>query len=216
MATSTTAAALRRELAQQRPLQVGRVSLDKLRFHPLNIRSDLGDLRTLTASIAAEGILQPLLAHRYAGGGEVLDGHRRLAAARLAGLRTAPTMILPCREPDEAICIMLATALTGSGLLPEDRRRAVRALLDSYGHTARDLADRFGVRVSTVNNWAAAPGPDVVSPKRTRRRAPTVGARAIHSLVENWRPRVDSGLSADQASALLEELAALVRPAGAL
>lgn len=204
MTATLTRASARAHLAQQRPPTVGRVAIDKLQFHPLNIRVDLGDLRSLTASIAAEGVLQPLLAHRKGAQCEVLDGHRRLAAARLAGLRTVPTMVLPAREPDEAICLMLATALTGSGVTAEERRRAVRALIDDYGHTIAALARRFGVAPTTISAWAAEP-----KQAAAKRAARPVSSKKLTGLIRAWMPRIEHGLSAAAAAELLQELAVL-------
>lgn len=181
----------------------------QLRFHPLNIRSDLGDLRALTASIASEGVLQPLLAHQVGNFGEVLDGHRRLAAATLAEEDRVPVIVHPYKEPDEAILIMLSTALTGSGLSPEDRRRALRTLVEDYGHTQAALARRLGRGSATIQKWMAEPDGRTHSPHWR----PRVGVTRIDNLVEQWIPRAEHGLSADQARQLLNELTALTGPA---
>lgn len=56
--------------------------------HPENVRSTLGDLRTLTNSIASQGVLEPLLVRSMPSGEadtwQVIAGHRRLAAAKEA------------------------------------------------------------------------------------------------------------------------------------
>ena len=63
-----------------------------------NVRADLGDLEGLADSIRAHGVLQPITVTGVYGedgkpaGFRVLTGHRRLAAARLAGLEHVPAI----------------------------------------------------------------------------------------------------------------------------
>ena len=63
-----------------------------LRPNPLNPRGDVGGsgLEELAASIDAQGVLQPLL---VTPDGVVVAGHRRLAAARMAGLDEVPVVL---------------------------------------------------------------------------------------------------------------------------
>ena len=67
------------------------VPIDSLRPNPLNPRGtmDAIGLQDLADSIRVQGILQPLLVTL---GGVVVAGHRRLAAARLAGLSSVPVI----------------------------------------------------------------------------------------------------------------------------
>src|SRR6266702_8178692 len=66
--------------------------IDPLRPNQLNPRGELhsAGLEELADSIRAQGVLQPLL---VTPGGVVVAGHRRLAAARLAGLSDVPVVI---------------------------------------------------------------------------------------------------------------------------
>lgn len=69
------------------------VALEEIHPSPNNARRELGDLSELAASIHAVGILQPLLVVPNDDGFELVAGHRRLAAARLAGLMIAPVVV---------------------------------------------------------------------------------------------------------------------------
>jgi len=183
------------------------VPVDTVRFHPRNIRADLGDLRELTASITAEGVLQPLLLHRRDTRLlEVVDGHRRLASARLAGLRRVPALIVAELDDDEAITKMLATTLR-QGISPEERRRALLTLHHEFGHTVTALAARYGVCGDTIRRWMADEPSGRTSV--TRRRIPV---ERVESLADSWRERAEQGLSPDQACALLAEIRALCPP----
>src|SRR3954453_7272474 len=71
-----------------------------LAVHPRNIRDDLGDLSGLADSIAAQGVLEALTVIPHAPadgtpGHQIFAGHRRAAAAILAGLTTVPCVLRP-------------------------------------------------------------------------------------------------------------------------
>lgn len=193
-----------------RGVRVARVPVDRLRFHPNNIRSELGDLRQLTASIKAHGVLCPLMAHSCDSYLQLLHGHRRLAAARLAGVRSVPVLIVDQHENDEAIALMLAENLTRAGISRHDRRAAVRSLLDQHGHTGAGIAARLGVTADTVRRWAAGDEPN--GPRGAGRRQRRLYGTAVLRIVEQWTDRAAGGLTADQAQQLLAELAALATP----
>ena len=90
----------------------------RLRPNPLNPRTELQTtgLDELAASIRAQGVLQPLLVTPQ---GLVVAGHRRLAAARLAGLEVVPVLVRdldPVRQQE----IMLVENLQRAELTPVD------------------------------------------------------------------------------------------------
>jgi ParB family chromosome partitioning protein len=71
-----------------------------LAVHPRNIRDDLGDLSGLSDSIAAQGVLEALTVIPHAAadgtpGHQLVAGHRRAAAAILAGLTAVPCVLRP-------------------------------------------------------------------------------------------------------------------------
>lgn len=181
---------------------VVRIGVDRLRFHPRNVRNDLGDLRSLTASITAHGVLCPLMAHRHGTHLQLLHGHRRLAAARLAGLRTVPVLIVQPHDDDEAIALMLAENLQRAGLRHTERHTAIRALLEEFGHTTSGLARRLGTSPDTVRRWAAGDEPRRPRPARRRR----IPASTLLALADTWTDRAAAGLTAQQATQLLDQL----------
>ena len=84
--------------------QVVLIQTDELHPHPDNPRKDLGDLTELADSIKANGVLQNLtvvprivtgnlLGNTWQDGYAVVIGHRRLAAAKLAGLKELPCIV---------------------------------------------------------------------------------------------------------------------------
>ena len=95
------------------------VRIDQIRFHPANIRRELGDLRDLSNSIRRYGVLQPVVLERFGDTLRLRMGHRRVAAAQLAGLRMVPALIHS--EPlDERSFLLQARA---GELHPQPRSR---------------------------------------------------------------------------------------------
>ncbi len=219
-----TAAIRRRELEEQQALRVGRIPVNKIRFRAGN--RNLGDLRELAASLQQEGVLQPLLVHRIGDVHEVLDGHRRLAAARLAGLRTVPAMVVTQRSRGDAINIMVATAMHTKGLDPGERATAIRELIAHHGWSIDDLATRWGVSPATVARWRNAdvevvpstpePGTPSRAPKPTGfrhgRPPKTIGVRRVAELIGRWEARLETEFRRPgEMTELLNELRALVQ-----
>lgn len=186
--------------------RVAMVHVDRLLAHPLNIRADLGDLRELAESIRHEGVLVPLMAERHGDLLRLLHGHRRWAAARIAGMAKVPVVIVPQHAPDQAISLMLAENTRRADLSAGDKRAAIAALHDTYGHTFADIAQRLGVSVATIHNWRGGAGPRPVrsaSPAATTRRPrPQVKPSALHDLIQRWE-----GIASPE---LVEELRVLL------
>lgn len=167
---------------------VANVPLDRLRAHPRNVRTDLGDLRELADSIRHEGVLQ------------LLHGHRRWAAAQLAGLAKIPCVVVGTRDTDEAISIMLAENLNRAGLSKDDKRAAVRSLRDEFGHTVEAIAARLGVTATTVYEWSKDPDHAERKPRSRAtkpRQAARIGPGRIHDLCKRWEGHAPPELIAE-------------------
>ncbi|MGY1914197.1 ParB N-terminal domain-containing protein [Blastococcus sp. HT6-30] len=119
----------------------------ELAVHPRNIRDDLGDLSGLADSIAAQGVLEALTVIPHAAadgtpGHQLVAGHRRAAAAVLAGLTTVPCVLRPdlaldrdATDGDRAaqaghVGAMMAENLHRRGLSAVEEARGVQAMLD--------------------------------------------------------------------------------------
>ena len=124
--------------------------------HPGNIRSELGDLEETAASIMAHGILQPLTVEPMPGlpgHWRVIAGHRRLAAAKAAGLQAVPITV---REPDgaEPEELMLIENCHRRDLSVMDKAEAMGAL-KSKGYSVARIARSTGFAEATVYSYTA-------------------------------------------------------------
>lgn len=121
--------------------------LAALRPNPLNPRGDVDatDIEQLAASIRAHGVLQPLLVTPDR---VVVAGHRRLAAARLAGLTEVPAVTHAVGEREQ-LELMLVENLQRRDLSPLQEAHAFRRLLDGDA-TQADVGRRLGVPAATV------------------------------------------------------------------
>lgn len=130
------------------------IPVAQLRSHPGNVRDDLGDIQELARSMRSQGVLQPLLvAPRTVRGEEVfvvLDGHRRLAAARQGQIGALPCLITAEGTRDETLATMLAAAMH-KGLGPLEQAEAFKAL-QNQGMTISQIAAQTGYHPNTVRD----------------------------------------------------------------
>lgn len=104
------------------------------------VRKELGDLTELTRSIKEKGILQPILIDKD---NVVIAGHRRLEAAKLAGLKEIPA-ILTKVDNESRQEIQLIENIHRKDLNPIEEAKAYKAWMKSVGATTEKLAQRIG------------------------------------------------------------------------
>lgn len=99
-------------------------------------------LQDLSDSIAMRGILQPIVVRRRGDRFQIIAGHRRRAAARMAGLEEVPCVVLDISD-DDLLELALIENLLREQLDPLDEARAFVQLRDRYGYSLRDIARRI-------------------------------------------------------------------------
>lgn len=126
------------------------VPLDRIRPNPRNVRADLGDLSELAASIRTRGVQQPLVVVPQGADRPylLLDGHRRYAAAEIAGLSAVPCIASTDRTDEQQDAHMIAAALH-KGLTPLEQAEAF-ARLRGRGHVTAAIAAKTGYSESTI------------------------------------------------------------------
>lgn len=192
------------------------VMLDRVVFHPHNVRRNLGDLRQLTSSIELHGVLQPVVLERYGAVLRVRMGHRRVAAARLAGLKRVPALVhAEPLEDREFLYLALHENTVRRGLNQQEIRGTARALHES-GETYRDIAANLGVSSATVTKWVSADRRDWAARKAggavaAGKRVPLTQLREV---LTRWERDLAGGLTPAQGRALAAELEPLAYPNG--
>lgn len=109
-------------------------------------------MEELAASIRLHGMVQPIVVRpRDEGGYEILAGERRFLAARRAGLERVPALV---RTVDDSMALEIALVenLLREDLNPLEEARAYSILIEKYGLTQEQVAERVGKDRSTVAN----------------------------------------------------------------
>jgi ParB family transcriptional regulator, chromosome partitioning protein len=150
-------------LAASAGTPIGRlVPIDQVDPNPDQPRQVMGDLAELMASIAEQGIIEPLIVRQRGSRYQIVAGERRYQAAVQLGLRDLPVVI---RDVDdrEIIEVALVENIQRRDLGPFEEAEALNNLADRCGYTHEDLAKRLGKsRTSITESLALADMPDEV------------------------------------------------------
>jgi len=107
-------------------------------------------LSELAASIRQHGVLQPIVVSRDHEGYELIAGHRRVLAARLAGKVSIPAVVR--EDVSDRLELALVENLQRADLNAIETARAYRLLMETYDLTQEQLAERLGKSRSAVAN----------------------------------------------------------------
>lgn len=113
---------------------------------------DEDKLRELADSIAAQGMVQPIVvravdSEKY----EIIAGERRWRAAQLAGLADVPVVIKDV-DDQTAMAMALIENIQRDDLNPLEEATALHRLLDEFGLTHQQVAQAVGKSRTTVTN----------------------------------------------------------------
>lgn len=109
------------------------IRIDKIhafKDHPFKVIDD-EKMEDLVESIRNNGVLSPVLVRPdHDGGYEMISGHRRMHAAKLAGLETLPAIVKEM-DIDEATIIMVDSNVQREEILPSERAFALKMKMKS-------------------------------------------------------------------------------------
>ncbi|ACZ41422.1 parB-like partition protein [Thermobaculum terrenum ATCC BAA-798] len=130
------------------------VHIDQIIANPYQPRGsmDEGRLQSLVESIKQNGILQPLLVQRQGDHYQLIAGHRRLHAAKMAGVQQVPVVIREARASDNMLLLALIENLQREDLNPIDEAKAYRELQRKFGFSTDEIAERVGKSRPAVAN----------------------------------------------------------------
>lgn len=171
-------------------------------------------LQDLSDSIRLHGVIQPLTVRRLSSGYyQIIAGERRWRAAKLAGLKEIPAVVIEA-DDRKAAELALIENLQREDLNPIEEAGGYRTLIEDYGLTQEEAARQVGKSRPAVTNalrLLELPEPIrqmVEEGKLTAGHARAVLSLQVKSLQLTLAKRaVDEGLSVRQTEALAKRLA---------
>jgi ParB family chromosome partitioning protein len=145
------------------------------------LRSEMGSLDELGASIAEKGLLEPIVVRSVGGGFEVVAGNRRLEACKRLGMRSIPCHVVDL-DDKEAFEISLVENIQHETMNAIDEARAFRKYVDDYGYGGiTELAEKIGKSQGYISNRIRLLAlPDEVKDDVIRRRiSPSVAQELV-------------------------------------
>lgn len=119
--------------------KIREIPLDQLvpfKDHPFKVIDDESMMDTVQ-SIREHGILLPLIARPMPDGKyEIVSGHRRSHAGKLAGLETVPVIVREL-DDDAAVILMVDSNLQRENILPSERAFAFKMKLEAMKHQGK-------------------------------------------------------------------------------
>ena len=152
-ARSTPAAPLAEPEAQTgKPLEI---PLNHIERNPLQTRTSFDELKLaeLAKSIAATGVVQPIVVRALDGGRyQLITGERRLLASRQAGKDTIPSIVRSVSD-EQAMEMTIVENLQRADLNPMEQARAYHRLSSDFKMTQEQMALRTGKERASVANF---------------------------------------------------------------
>ena len=141
-------------VAETPPTGLAQVPVSAITPNPMQPRTafDPETLAELAASIREHGLIQPLIVtqqgpDRY----QLIAGERRWQAARLAGMVTVPAIVKEA-TPQQGLELALVENIQRADLNPLEEASAFRQLVEEFGLTQEQVADRVGKSRVAVTN----------------------------------------------------------------
>ena len=128
-------------------LEIKRIGLSKSA-----LRTDLGSLEELAASIKEKGLLQPIVVRPVDGRFEIIAGNRRLEACKRLGMRSIPCHVADL-DDKEAFEVSIIENVQQETMNAIDEARAFKRYVDGYGYGGvSELAEKIGKSEGYVSN----------------------------------------------------------------
>ena len=135
-----------------KPLEI---PLDHIERNPFQTRTrfDEAQLTELTQSIAASGVVQPIVVRPLSGGKyQLITGERRWLASRKAGKSTIPAIVRQASD-EQTLEMTIVENLQRADLNPMEQARAYQRLSQDFKMTQEQMATRTGKERASVANF---------------------------------------------------------------
>ena len=136
------------------------IAVENIYQHPDNPRKDLGDLSELSDSIKKKGVMQNLTVipghwdeklEWHEEGYTLIIGHRRCAAAKMAGLKELPCRIVDDMSKKDQVSTMLEENMQRNDLTIWEQANGFQMMLD-LGDTEAQIAEKTGFSKTTIRH----------------------------------------------------------------
>jgi ParB family chromosome partitioning protein len=128
------------------------VNIDPNPYQP-RLDFDPQELRELAQSIRENGLIQPVTVRRWEGKFQLISGERRLRACKEAGITFIPAYIRKVDTAEEMLELALIENIQRKTLNPVEIATSYQQLVEEYGHSPEQIAQRVGKDRSTVVNF---------------------------------------------------------------
>lgn len=129
------------------------VSLSEIDTKPDQPRKkfDAESIAALADSIAANGLLQPILVRKIGDRYEIIAGERRFRASKMAGLTEIPVIITEADDLTAAKYALIEN-LQREDLNPYEEAKAYKVLIDEYDLSHEEVSVQIGKSRSAITN----------------------------------------------------------------
>lgn len=141
------------KITRNQPVNIPVSKLRPFEGHPFKVKDD-DEMNTLIESVQTQGVLSPLIVRPIESTDEyeVISGHRRLHAARKAGITEVPALIYAL-DRDAAAIAVVDSNLHREHILPSEKAFAYRMKLEAMsrqGHRSDLTSDQLGRKLETA------------------------------------------------------------------
>lgn len=129
------------------------IDIEKIKANENQPRTIFDDekIAELAFSIKENGLIQPLIVRKYNRNYQIIAGERRYRACKLAGLKTVPCIIKDIDDKQMDTYAIIEN-IQREDLTPIEEANAYKTLIDTYGMSQTELANKVGKKQSTIAN----------------------------------------------------------------
>ena len=130
------------------------IEIARIMPNPYQPRKNFAESKILelAESIRQKGMIQPLILRRSAEDYELIVGERRFRAAQTLGLEKVPAIIFEEISKQDMMELALIENIQRENLNPIEQAEAYRILIQEFGITQAEVADRVGKQRSSITN----------------------------------------------------------------
>ena len=122
--------------------------------HQPRVNFNDSEIEELSQSIREKGVIQPLIVTKSEQPGifELVAGERRLRASKNANLQKVPVIVLDIQDEQSLLELALIENIQRTDLNPIEEAEAYHKLVNKFGYTQEETAQRVGKNRSTITN----------------------------------------------------------------